>query len=147
MNFFIVVVVAAIIMVALQAVSPHGDASPARDVDQLYEGKILQDDLTIISTCEFYAGPAKGSTTLSLGERIVRIDSTGMLIKPIRHYIVPGHGYRVGQRLDRLPEGSMPVDLFFAAHGLSNQELGKFSLPPLFLLLYIFLTGIIILRL
>ncbi|MFA5086651.1 MAG: hypothetical protein WC468_03660, partial [Candidatus Paceibacterota bacterium] len=116
-------------------VSPHGDASPVKDVDQLYEGKILKDDLTIIGVCEFYAGPAKESTTLSLGERIARIDPHGMLIKPIRHFVAPGHGYRVGQRLDRLPEGSMPVDLFFAAHGLSNQELGEFSLPPFFIAL------------
>jgi len=132
MNFLRVVVVAAIIMVALQAVSIQGDASPVKDVDRLYEGKILQDDLTIVSACKFYAGPAKGSTTLSLGKRVARIDSGGILLKPIRYYVAPGHDYRVGQRLERIPEGSMPVDLFFAAHGLSNQELGKFSLPPLF---------------
>ena len=128
MEFVRAILVAAVIIAAAQIVSIQDNAGPVNNTG-LYEGKVLQDDLTILGAAKFYSGPANGSTTLSLGERVYWFDENGVTTKPIKYWIAPGHNYETGQRLDRLPEGSMPVHLFFAANSLFK---GGNDLPPLF---------------
>lgn len=126
-----IILVAAVLIAVASLVSFQNNVSPVANAE-LYQGKIIRDDLTVVGAAEFYSGPAKGSTTLSLGERVYYSGSGGMVLKPIRCFVAPGHVYSTGQRLNRIPEGSFPVRLFFKANNLFKEE-GLIGDYPLFL--------------
>lgn len=69
--------------------------------------------LYIDSTCKFEGGKHAGYTTLNLGRRIVNQNKYGTVYSPLSSYVVKGHIYNIGQKLERLPEGAVPVEEVF----------------------------------
>ena len=74
---------------------------------------ILTDDLNVTAICEHCTGPARGHSTLSLGERIVNQGLGWMTTEPIRTVVVKSVGFKIGEKLAKLPEGAVPVEIFF----------------------------------
>jgi hypothetical protein len=72
-----------------------------------------QGRLVIGAIGEHYAGPATGNSTLSLGERVIAESPDGKITSPEMYVVAPGHGYKLGQELDKLPEGSRPLETVF----------------------------------
>jgi hypothetical protein len=82
-----------------------------RSIDE--KKPILKDDLTIEAICKSYVGRTRGCSILSLGERIVNQGSGWMVTEPIRAVVVKGFGFKLGERLPKLPEGAVSVKTFF----------------------------------
>ena len=55
---------------------------------------------------------AEGYTTLSLGERVVNSGPGWIMAEPILYVIAPGHNYRPGMTLTKLPSGSKPLSSY-----------------------------------
>lgn len=62
----------------------------------------------------FYAGIAADHQTLSLGKRVVNSGSGWSVSEPLSAYVVPFNDYEPGQLLQKLPDGAVPVEQFFA---------------------------------
>jgi hypothetical protein len=95
--------------------------SHARKLMSLLDRKtVLMDDLTIRFVREHYKGPAAGCSTLSLGEKIIAFGPGWCISTSIRKFVVPGYNYTVGQKLERIPEGAIPVELFIANEAMKT---------------------------
>lgn len=56
-----------------------------------------------------YAGPAKGCSTLSLGNKVIN----RFVSQPAAYIVAPGNDYKLGQHLTDLPEGAQPLENYF----------------------------------
>lgn len=70
-------------------------------------------NLPIDAIAQHYEGSEKGCPTLSLGRRTIARGPDRETSEPVVSYVVPGHDYKVGEKLKKLPEGSVPVRHFF----------------------------------
>lgn len=74
--------------------------------DRLYP--LPPEGLEIVGISLNVSGRGEGTSTLSLGRRVVRGG-----FAPIAYAVVPGHEYEVGQVLRRYPDGAMTVSSVF----------------------------------
>jgi hypothetical protein len=139
-RFLIVIAMIVIVMTMLPSCVSARDTMNGIEINQYYAqepvGKVLHDDLTIIEVCEYYSGPAKGYSALALGERVIYSGPGWTVAKPIRTYIVSGYGYDFGQKLERIPEGALPFEVFFSINQLKGNARDYYfenSLASLFL--------------
>ncbi|MBW2971437.1 hypothetical protein KY359_00225 [Candidatus Woesearchaeota archaeon] len=68
----------------------------------------LESPLSVTHICELYVGRYAGKSVLGLGEKVINSGPNWRVYAPVMHCISPGHErYYIGQRLSRLPEGSV----------------------------------------
>lgn len=98
-----------------------------------YESSFLgRNGITIKAIGKLHAGSGAGNSTLSLGSKIINegVLSDGhkwSISAPIIAVVAPGHNYKLGEILRRLPEGTQSIKSVFGVDSYKPRVLKKSS--------------------